>query len=138
MAEQENLQTVREGYAAFAGGDMKRLLEQFTDDVVWEVPGSALVPQAGIYQGKDGVARFFQVLSETEDPEAFEPQRFFADGDMVVVLGRYAARVKSTGNHVQSDWVHVFTLRDGKVCRYQIYLDTEKYAQAYETAATLT
>jgi ketosteroid isomerase-like protein len=54
---------------------------------------------------------------------------------MVIVLGRYAARVKSTGRTAESQWAHAFTFRDGKVASWYEYYDTAKYAQAYEPAA---
>lgn len=138
MTEQQNLQTIRDAYAAFGRGDVAGVLASLTDDVVWETQGPSQIPYAGVFHGKDGVSRFFEILGRTEDVQAFEPQRFFAEGDMVVVLGRYAATIKANGNHAETQWVHTFTFRDGKVAKYCEYLDTAKYAQAYETAGALT
>jgi ketosteroid isomerase-like protein len=135
MNEQQNLQTVRDAYAAFTRGDIQGVLDVCADDIEWETPGPSQIPYAGIFHGKEDVAEFFRILAQTDDVEQFQPQRFFADGDMVIVLGRYAARVKSTGKSVTADWVHAFTMRGGKVARWREYLDTASYAKAYEQTA---
>lgn len=54
----------------------------------------------------------------------FEPRKFFAQDDMVVVLGHYAGRVKTTGKAIESDWVHAFTLVDGKIVGFHGYEDS--------------
>lgn len=138
MSEEQNLQTVRDAYAAFSRGDIPSVIDLLTDDVAWELPGPAQIPYAGSYHGKDRTLEFFRRLSESDEVQSFEPQRFFADGDMVVVLGTYGARIKATGKTATADWVHAFTLRGGKVARWYEYLDTAAYAKAYEqTPATV-
>jgi uncharacterized protein len=138
MAEQENLRIIRDAYAAFVRGDIATVLANLTDDVVWDTLGPAQIPYAGVFRGKDGVAQFFGIFAENDEVQAFEPRRFFAEGDMVVVLGHYAARIKSTGNLAEIDWVQTFKFRDGKVAEYRDYFDSAKYAQAYEPAGSLT
>lgn len=138
MAEQENLQIIRDAYAAFVRGDVAEVLACLTDDVVWDTLGPPQIPYGGVFHGKDGVAEFFSVLAESDEVQAFEPQRFFADGDMVVVLGHYEATVKATGNPAETDWVQTFKFRDGKVAEYCEYFDSAKYAEAYEPAGSLT
>lgn len=135
MSEQQNLQTVRDAYAAFGRGDVQGVLDKLADDVQWELQGPKQIPYAGVFNGKDGVTKFFTLLAQADEVQAFEPRRFFAEGDMVVVLGRYAARVKATGVEASTDWVHTFTFRDGKVCAWREYFDTAAYAQAYATAS---
>ena len=48
-----------------------------------------------------------------------------------MVLGDYAWRVKSTGREYETDFVHVFTARDGKVARFQEFMDTAVVGWAY-------
>ncbi len=43
---------------AFGQGDLPRVLECYAPDVVWKVPGAS--PMAGTYEGRDGLARFFE------------------------------------------------------------------------------
>jgi uncharacterized protein len=131
MSEQQNVQIVKDAYTAFQRGDVPAILALLRDDVTWELPGPAEIPYAGLRHGREGAAEFFRLLSESDEVLGFEPQRFLADGDLVIVLGTYEARIKSTGRVAKTDWVHVFELRDGKAVSWREYFDSAAWAQAY-------
>ncbi len=131
MSEQQNVQIVKDAYAAFQRGDVATILGLLSDDVTWELLGPAEIPYAGLRRGHEGAAEFFRLLGESDEVLAFEPHRFLAEGDFVVVLGRYEARAKSTGRVAKTDWVHVFELRDGKAVSWREYFDSAAWAQAY-------
>ena len=59
-------------------------------------------------------------------------------GDKVFVLGRYAMKVKKTGKAMTSDWVHIFTIADGKVKTFREFLDTARPPEAYRPRAAST
>ena len=131
MIEQENVQSVQSVYAAFGRGDIQAVLEALTDDVEWVLPGPpAVLPFAGGRSGREQVSQFFVVLAETLTFEQFEPREFIAQGDKVVVLGRSRDRMKATGRVVENEWAAVFTLRAGKIARYQVYEDTAAFVSA--------
>jgi uncharacterized protein len=114
MSEQD-LQLVQEFYATFGRGDIAGALNTLTDDVVWFIPGPKdVISFVGHYQGREQVAHFFAKLAEKQEAEQFEPGEFVAQGDKVVAVGHYRWRIKSTGHSYTSDWVHVFTIHDGK------------------------
>jgi ketosteroid isomerase-like protein len=48
----------------------------------------------------------------------------------VFVLGHYTYTVKKTGKSGSSDWVHVFTIADGKVKAFRDFSDTARAAEA--------
>jgi len=136
MAEQENVQTVKEAYAAFERGDITSLLNLVSEDVEWHMPGpSDIIPFAGEFRGREGVGRFFAALGGAEDLEIFEPQEFVAQGDKVVTTGRYRGRIKATGQADDIEFVHVFTVRDGRITNYRQYNDTAPSLAAYSAAA---
>lgn len=54
-----------------------------------------------------------------------------AAADNVIVLGRTLARVKSTGKKFDSEWIHVFTFKDGKLERFQEFYDTAVIVEAF-------
>ena len=83
------------------------------------------------YHGKDDVRQFFADLDTAQEATRFEPTAFIAEGDTVVVMGNASWHVKSTGLDYDSDWVHVFTVRDGKVTRMQQFVDTAATEHAY-------
>jgi ketosteroid isomerase-like protein len=131
MTEQENVQSVQSAYPAFSRGDIQAVLEALTDDVEWVLPGPpAVLPFAGIRRGREQVLQFFAVLAETLTFEQFEPRELIAQDDKVVVLGHSRDRMRSTGRVIENEWAAVFTLRDGKIARYQVYEDTAAFVSA--------
>jgi ketosteroid isomerase-like protein len=134
MGEQENVATIREIYDAFGRGDLPAIVERVTADVVWHDPGPPAVPHAGTYHGREGVAQFFMRVGETLEFEDFQPSDFLAAGDGVVVLGSLRARVLETGRSYDNDWAMAWTLRDGKVARFQVYEDTAVELEAHTAA----
>ena len=131
MSEQDNLKLVQEGYADFGRGDVQSLLGKFAEDIEWVSPGSKNNPLAGTYNGRARVGEFFKNLSDLTEMSTFEPREFIAQGDKVVVLGRETGRVKATGRTFESDWAMVFTLRNGKIVRFQEYADTANMEAAF-------
>ena len=54
----------------------------------------------------------------------------------MVVLGQDTAVVKATGKTFTEAWAHVFTIKNGKIVRFQEYIDTEAaVAELRATAA---
>jgi uncharacterized protein len=132
MYERGNLQVVHQAYAAFGQGDVPGVLAILTEDVRWSTPGPPdVIPYAGLRTGHEQVGGYFESFGGAVEVTEFEPQKFFAQEDMVVVLGRYALRVKSTGNAVETDWVHAFTLRDRKIAEFRGYEDSAAVVGAF-------
>jgi uncharacterized protein len=132
MSEEANVQAAQAGYAAFGRGDMPAILEMLADDIEWVDPGPAgVLPTAGTHRGKDAVMAWFGTLGGNVDFEVFEPREFIAQGDKVVALIHAEATIRNTGKKMVQDEAHVWTFRDGKVARIQLYLDTAAMVAAY-------
>jgi ketosteroid isomerase-like protein len=122
MSAAENTKQVQEAYAAFGRGDVQSVLEGLSDDIDWHFEGlSDRVPTSGRRVGKAAVAKLFSDLAGGVDFERFEPREFIAERDKVVTLGYYTGTSKATGRRFSSDWVMVFTFRDGKVVQFREY-----------------
>jgi ketosteroid isomerase-like protein len=134
--EAANIMVVQDAYAAFGRGDMEALLACMTDDIRWQpVIGTAShVPFSGARQGKASVAEFFRLVAETEVFEEFAPQQFIAQGDAVVALGHYRAVTRATGRRFESDFVMVFTLKDGRICGFKEFTDSAAINAAFASA----
>jgi uncharacterized protein len=111
-------------YAAFGRGDVEGLLGLCHDDVDWSMLGSIDLPYIGRFQGKAELLRWFGLVAEFDDIQAFEPREFFAGADHVTVLGWERTRAKPGKAVFETPWVHLFTLRDGKVARFVGMYDT--------------
>jgi ketosteroid isomerase-like protein len=130
--ERDNLKTIHQVYAAFGEGDIEGVLGMLTDNMRWSTPGPPdVIPYAGLRTGHDQVAGYFKSFGEAVETTEFEPQKFFAQDDIVVVLGRYAFRVVGTGNAVDNDWVHTFKLTEGKISAFEGYEDSAAVVAAF-------
>ena len=132
MSEQENIGVIHQAYAAFGQGDVPGVLAMLAEDVSWSTPGPPdLIPYAGLRKGHEQVAGYFEAFGGAVEVSEFEPKKFFAEEDMVVVLGHYAFSVKSTGKAVDTDWVHAFTLEDTKISEFRGYEDSAAVVAAF-------
>ncbi len=134
MAEQENIAVAQQGYNNFQTGNIVALVDQVTDDIVWQLPEVEGVALSGTRTGRDGVTEFFATVARDQDVIEFEPREFVAQNDKVVALGHYRWRVRKTGRDFASDFVHVFTIRDGKIAAFREHFDTAVAAAAYRQA----
>jgi len=134
MSEQDNIAIVQQAYNNFKTGNIPALLAQLSDDVTWQLPEMENVPFGGKRTTPAGVGEFFALIGENEEPLRFEPREFVAQGDKVVSLGYYQWRLKANGREFESDFAHVFTIRNGKVVAFQEYTDTAACANAYAKA----
>lgn len=130
MSEQQNLDIVRQGYAAFGRGDIQGLLSLLDPQVTWTTPGPADMPTAGTRRGHQAVGEFFAALSSTVEITRFEPKDFLAQGDKVVVLGEDTGVITGTGKSIDFRWAHVFTLRNGKIVSFEEIGDTSAHVDA--------
>jgi ketosteroid isomerase-like protein len=121
----------QQAYEAFQRADVPAILGQLADDVEWIIPTIANVSFTGHRRGRAQVAEFFTTLAQEQDAIRFEPKEFIAADDKVVALGSYEWKVKSTGRTWRSEFAHVFTVRDGKIVRFQEFTDTAAAAAAY-------
>ena len=127
-----NVMLIQDLYAAFGRGDIAAIIDAATPDVEWEIVGRrADFPTLGPRNGKAGVAEFFGLVAQHLDFAEFSPKEFFATNNMVFVLGHYAMTVKKTGRPARSDWIHLFTIVDGKVAKFREFLDTAPFIEAY-------
>ena len=131
MSEEENTRLVQQAYRDFQNGDIQGVLASLSEDVEWVTTQLSGVPVGGTYHGVEEVGRFFSSLGDSQEPRHFEPEEFVAQGEKVVALGHYAWHVEATGREWESDFAHVFSVRDGKIARFQEYTDTAAIAEAF-------
>ncbi|MFN2577955.1 MAG: nuclear transport factor 2 family protein [Pyrinomonadaceae bacterium] len=137
MSEPENITVVQQAYNNFKTGNISALIDQTTVDIVWQLPEIKNVPIAGKRSGHDGVTDFFATLGRDQDVLEFEPREVVAQNDKVVSLGHYRWRVKETGREFASDFVHIFTIRDGKIAAFREHFDSAIVAAAYQKAMSV-
>jgi ketosteroid isomerase-like protein len=130
--EQPEVAVVRAVYGAFASADVTAILELFSPDAtVYQSPS---LPWGGTHEGHDGLLHFLATLSTTI-ASTVETERLYADGDgHVVQVGTTRGEVRTTGARYAIPETHVWTVRDGRVTCFEVYLDTAAMLAALDTA----
>jgi len=135
MSTLENVQIVKDFFAAMGSGDKQGLLALSAEDIEWIIPGEGW-PLAGTHRGHAGLADLLQKAFETLEtsyPKTFE---FVAQGDRVLVVGFATGRIIATNKTFEDDWVFAITVRNGKLTNVREYIDTQALARASEMAAS--
>ena len=134
MSTQENVQTVKDFFAAMGGSDRQGLLALCAEDFEWIIPGKDW-PLAGTYRRHAGLENLLQKAYETVETST-EPSEYVAQGDRVLVVGVATGKIKATNKAFKDEWVFDITVRDGKLTRIQEYIDTQALARASEMDAS--
>jgi ketosteroid isomerase-like protein len=134
MSTQENVQIVKDFFAAMGSYNKQALLALVAEDVEWIVPGEDW-PLAGTHRGHAGLAAVLRKASEEVEMTYPEPPEFVAQGDRVLAIGIATGKIKATNKPFKDDWVFDITVRDGKVTNIREYIDTQAMARASETDA---
>jgi uncharacterized protein len=109
MAENTNVDRLRQGYEAFQSGNLDSVKEFLAEDIVWHVPGNN--PFSGDYKGRDEVISFFaRSMQETEGTLRVELHDVLANVDHGVGLVRVTA--ERGGKKFDSRGANVFHLDD--------------------------
>lgn len=85
---------------------------------------------AQVFRGPAGLKRWVDSTREIWDEWRFEPEKLLDAGDQVVALVRVVARGGSSGISLDRKTAHVWTLRDGRVLRCEVYLDRSAAIEA--------
>jgi ketosteroid isomerase-like protein len=119
-----NIDFVKGVYAAFAAGDVPKVLASMHPQIQWT--------QTAGYELGGGVHRSPQAVLEnvfSKIPVGFESfsvdvGRLIDAGDAIVMQGHYVAKSKATGKSVRAAVAHVFEIADGKIVRFDQYVDS--------------
>lgn len=120
-ADQEPIRAI---YAALAAGDVGPLVDLLDPEIDWnEQEGAPVV--AGTFHGRAAVlADVLLRIPEVWEEVRIAPSEFVAAGDRVFVIGRLAVRAKGTGGRADVPFVHVWTMRDGRIVAWDGHTDT--------------
>ncbi len=132
MSQDGNVQVVEALYRAFTSGDVPQIFAVLDEEIDWLFNGRASdVPFAGHYHGHAGMGQFFGTVAQSAEVHAFGPTEMHSFGDHVLALGHERVSVRATGKTFETDWIHFFTLKDGKIIRLREYYDTATIAEAF-------
>jgi ketosteroid isomerase-like protein len=135
LSIQENVQVVKDFFAALGRRDKQGLLALSAEDIEWIVPGKDW-PLAGTHRGHAGMENLLQKANETVETSYPEPPEFVGQGDRVLLVGVATGRIKATNKTFEDHFVFAITVRNGKLTNVREYIDTQALARASEMEAS--
>jgi ketosteroid isomerase-like protein len=121
----DNVEVVRESWDAWARGDTRALFDFYDPEVEWDMTHS-YVPGMGVFHGHEGIRDFFRQWRTFFEEYYAEPEEFTDAGDRVIVRVRQGGRGRASSVNVEMPaYWQVYTLRDGRAVRVEIYREEE-------------
>jgi ketosteroid isomerase-like protein len=123
-----NVELLRHLYDVFGQGDIPTVLGMMSPGIHWyEAESNPYQPSGEAWLGPDAVLNnLFMRIGAEWDGFTVHPKSFYGAGDTVVVEARYTGTYKPTGKRLDCQACHVWDVKDGKVARFQQYVDTAK------------
>ena len=124
----DNVTLLKALYDAFGRGDIPTVLGAMSPGIKWhQAEGNPYRPSGEAWVGPDAILNeLFMRLGAEWDGFAVHPKSFHGAGDSVIVEGRYSGTFKPTGKGMDTQFCHVWDVKDGKITRFQQYVDTAK------------
>jgi uncharacterized protein len=126
----DSVGVVRNVYEAFASGDVQTVLDLMDDKVEWNEAEHFTYWTGGPLIGREQVLKgVFARVGRDFDDLVVEVGRLVGNGDTVLSEGRYRGIAKGTGKRFNVQMAHVWDVRDGRIVRFQHYVDTWQVAR---------
>lgn len=123
-----NQAVVESLYRAFRAGDGATIAGLLDPGLVWIEAENGPYADRNPYNGPGAVFEgLFARLGAEYEGFVVTPVTFVASGDRVVALGRYTGTNRGTGEALDAQFAHVFTVSGGKVTHFQQYTDTAQW-----------
>lgn len=128
-----NLAAAQLIYNLFLQGNIPAVLEMCSEDIVWKHGANPhIVPFGGTYEGKTGVLRFFEAVSQSVQMTRFEPYNFAAEGNSVTNEVHVELVVIPTGKTLYLPESSIWTFGDdGRVLLYETSGDMSDLERAF-------
>ena len=125
---QENLETVRTAYAAMSQGDLETAFQAADPNLELIPPGQS--PTSEPVKGVDGVIGWLADQEETVGELSLELEDLIEVGEVVVALLLLRIHPRGSEANLELRIAHLWTLRDGKLVRCEVFPEREKALEA--------
>ena len=125
----DNVTLLKNLYTAFGTGDIPAVLGAMSPGIKWyQAEGNPYRPSGEPWVGPDAVlTNLFMKLGAEWSGFTVHPRAFHGAGGSVIVEGRYTGTYKATGKSMDLQICHIWDVEDGKITRFQQYIDTAKF-----------
>src|SRR5919198_1787599 len=120
---QENVGIVRNAHEALNGGNIEALIRLC--DVAFRLDMSDRVLNPAVYEGHDGIRRFYAEVRDVWASYTWEPEELIEAGDHVVALLRSEGRGRGSGIELQRRTGMVWTGLGGRATSMRFFRDRD-------------
>jgi ketosteroid isomerase-like protein len=130
--EDKNIDLIQSVYADFAKGNITSVLQKFGSEIEWNEAENFPYADGNPYLGPEAVLEgvFKRLADEWEYWDLTEQKYYEAKSGEIIVTGRYKAKNKMTGKVINTQFVHMWTIEDGMITKFQQFADTYQTADA--------
>ncbi len=129
--QEQNIKIVQQLYSAFEKRDIPAILSMLSPDVEWVEPSNPFNPAAGIRYGHSGFLEWVNIGRQSEEILVLEPRKYLTAINTVAVYGYMKCLAKATRKIYESDFVHLFSIKDNQIVRFQEFFDTYAAGEAF-------
>jgi ketosteroid isomerase-like protein len=119
------VEIVREVTDAFARGDLEAVFAAVAPEIEWDFTHTDQWPEQKVYRGYEAVLEFFRAWTEEWDDYHFEVEEIRDAGNQAVVVIRDEGTGKRSGLKLERTHGELWTVRDGKVIRIELFDDKD-------------
>lgn len=124
-------QLIQDMYGAFTRGDVQAVLGVYDAQMIWEAAENSPYGDRSPYVGSEAILQgVFARIGEEWEGFMVGVEEIINAGDRVIALGHYRGTYKVTGQPINAQFAHVWTVTNDKVTRFQQYADTLQLARA--------
>ena len=125
-------------YDALAKGDVPTALAAMDPKIEWSEAEHFPYWTGAPFVGPDAIVKgVFMRLGQDFDGFRVDVRRIVGLGDTVLVEARYRGRAKKTGKDLDVQAAHVWDVKNGKMVKFQQYVDTWQVAQTTGVTPTI-
>jgi ketosteroid isomerase-like protein len=118
-----NVDLVKSVYAAFGAGDIPKVLGAMHPEICWTE--TAGYKYGGVFRGPEAVLQnVFAKIPADFESFSIDVERLIDAGNVVVAQAHYVGKGKATGKSVRAAVAHVLEISDGKIVRFDQYVDS--------------
>ena len=132
VSNPENVGIIDSAYNNFSKGDVPAVLGLMDTNIIWYEAESNSLADGNPYKGPDAVLNgvFLRLGDKYEYFKLKDIELHDMSNNQVLATLRYDAKMKTTGETIDVQVAHLWTLKNGKIIGFQQYADTKKLADS--------
>lgn len=123
-------QVVQEFQEVMASGDREKAFSYIAEDAVWH-SDEIEAPWSGIHHGIEAIKKHFGNISGTTTDFKRHADHWIEHDDLLIEIGSLSCILNNSGKPFATEYICLYTVKNGKIHSYRIFEDSLKLYRAY-------